>query len=71
MECLCGDAQCLASSPRIEAVFDALGANSRLTRRQVKEVLDTLDSIPEGAMRVAPGSDAVVWRINPDKCGEL
>jgi hypothetical protein len=27
--------------------------------------------IPEGAMRVAPGSDAVVWRINSDRCGEL
>lgn len=27
--------------------------------------------IPEGAMRVAPGSDAVVWRINSDSCGEL
>jgi len=27
--------------------------------------------IPEGAMRVAPGSDAVVWRVNADHCGEL
>jgi len=28
-------------------------------------------AIPEGAMRVAPGSDAVVWRTNPDYSGEL
>ena len=28
-------------------------------------------AIPQGAMRVAPGTDALVWRINPDKCGEL
>ena len=27
--------------------------------------------IPEGSMRVAPGSDAVVWRVNADHCGEL
>ena len=27
--------------------------------------------IPEGAMRVAPGSDAVVWKISPEHSGEL
>lgn len=27
--------------------------------------------IPEGSMRVAPGTDAVVWRVNPEYSGEL
>lgn len=27
--------------------------------------------IPDGAMRVAPGSDAVVWKTSPEHCGEL
>lgn len=36
----------------------------RATKRQ-------LASLPEGAMRVAPGSDAVVWRINSEHCGGL
>ena len=27
--------------------------------------------IPEGSMRVAPGSDALVWLVNPRDCGEL
>lgn len=27
--------------------------------------------IPEGAMRVAPGSDAVVWKVSPEHSGEL
>lgn len=30
-----------------------------------------LAAIPEGAMRVSPGSDAVVWRVCPDHGGEL
>ena len=31
----------------------------------------TNSPIPAGAMRVAPGTDAVVWRICPDHSGEL
>lgn len=27
--------------------------------------------IPEGAMRVAPGADAIVWRVHPPHGGEL
>jgi hypothetical protein len=34
-------------------------------------IVAAANPIPEGAMRVAPGSDAVVWRVNSDKCGEL
>ena len=29
------------------------------------------DAIPAGSMRVGPGTDAVVWRINPEHSGEL
>jgi hypothetical protein len=28
-------------------------------------------TVPPDAMRVAPGSDAVVWKISPEHCGEL
>lgn len=37
----------------------------------LRELGLTQAPIPEGSMRVAPGTDAVVWRINPDHSGEL
>ena len=34
-------------------------------------LLEERTGIPEGAMRVAPGTDAVVWRICPGEGVEL
>ena len=54
-------------------IFDALTDDkdeaARLQRWANAHI--NLREIPEGAMRVAPGSDAVVWLVNPRDCGEL
>lgn len=54
-------------------IFDALTDDkdeaARLQRWAAAHI--NLRDIPEGAMRVAPGSDAVVWKTNPEHSGEL
>ena len=39
--------------------------------REFERMLRQANAIPEGSMRVAPGSDALVWRIAPEYSGEL
>lgn len=44
----------------------------RIAARVRDQMVESIKArIPPGSMRVAPNTDAVVWRINSDKCGEL
>jgi hypothetical protein len=52
----------------ITGTLDAMARSDEFT---LSGFLREFAPIPENAMRVAPGSDAVVWKISPDHCGEL
>ena len=54
-------------------IFDAITDDKEEAARLERWVaaLVAARDLPEGAMRVGPGTDAVVWRINPEHSGEL
>ena len=53
------------------AAIWGMPADTALTVWTVNFLAQKKEPIPEGSMRVAPGSDAIVWRTCPDYKAEL